>query len=104
MHSRSLRFSRASAVPRPSAPQQHVYGIRTQLTGSARSRHALRAPCAAPSDSEFEGVSGGDEAVQAALEDQLRLQLKSEVIKESIKDDMRSKVEDLKQISEEVRG
>jgi hypothetical protein len=55
------------------------------------------------SESEFEGV-GGDEAVQTALEEQLRLQLTSEVIKESIKDDLRSKVEDIKQIGEEVRA
>lgn len=66
--------------------------------------HRGAAPRASPSDSEFEGVAAGDEDVQRALEDQLRLQLKSEAIKESIKEDLRSKVEDLKQISEELQA
>lgn len=47
-------------------------------------------------------MPAGDAELQAAIEDQLRLQLKAEVIKESIKDDLRSKVEEMKQMGEEV--
>jgi hypothetical protein len=81
---------------------ERLHGTGRSSTASARPLWSRSAVRASPLDSEFEGVSGGDEAVQAAIEEQLRLQLKSEVIKEGIKDDMRSKVEDIKQISEEV--
>lgn len=76
--------------------------VTRRLSASWLVRCPRRVHASSPSDPEFEGVAG-DEAVQAALEDQLRLQLRSEVIKESIKEDLRSKVEDIKQISEEVR-
>jgi hypothetical protein len=100
MHALSLAWA-----PRPqaAAPAGRAPGPRSLQPPRRRGCGPAR-PHASPSDSEFEGVPGGDEELQRALEDQLRLQLKSETIKESIREDLRSKVEDLKSISEEVGG
>lgn len=57
-----------------------------------------------PSDSEFEGVPPGDEALQDALESTLRLQVQSETLKEGIRDGLRQKVDEARRIGEEVRG
>ncbi|KAI8468558.1 MAG: hypothetical protein J3K34DRAFT_8638 [Monoraphidium minutum] len=93
--------SRSALRPRrgPAWSERRAGSIPAPLRPRRRRRAA-----ASPSDAEFEGVTGGDEELQAAIEDQLRLQLKSETIKESIKDDLRSKVEEVKQISEELQA
>ncbi|GBF99583.1 hypothetical protein Rsub_12208 [Raphidocelis subcapitata] len=92
----------ARRVARPGGCPPPAQQLRARPARRARSTRG--APRASPSDSEFEGVPAGDEVVQAALEDQLRLQLRSETIKESIREDLRSKVEDIKQISEELQA
>jgi hypothetical protein len=55
------------------------------------------------SSAEFEGV-GGDRDLQDALVQQLRVQVESQALKEEIKEDLRERVEGLKQIGEEVRN
>lgn len=50
---------------------------------------------------EFEGV-GGDRDLQDALVQQLRVQVESQALKDEIKEDLRERVEGLKQIGEEV--
>lgn len=104
MLSRSVQF-----VTCASSAERRVASARWPSTDRIASTNLTRwkrgqGVRASPSDSEFEGVTGGDEVVQQALEEQLRLQLKSEVLKESIKEDLRSKVEDIKQISEELHA
>lgn len=103
--------SRSLSGPAGSQERECLVPIRAaarlpRLGGSGgerlRARHVARR-ARSPSDAEFEGVEG-DALVQSALEDQLRLQLKSEVIKESIRDDLRSKVEEVQKMGEEVGG
>jgi hypothetical protein len=53
------------------------------------------------SSAEFEDV-GGDRDLQDALVQQLRVQVESQALKEEIKEDLRERVEGLKQIGEEV--
>jgi len=55
------------------------------------------------SSSEFEGVEGNQD-VQDALMQQLRVQIENQTLKEEIRDDLKGKVEGIKQISDEVRG
>ena len=98
----------------PCGPRQVLAWSSIQTPAAARSLKAGHADAAlmrrrtraaaspSPSDSEFEGV-GGDAGVQDALEQQLRFRVASEEIKESIREDLRSKIEDVKQISETVR-
>ena len=62
------------------------------------------ARASSPSDSEFEGVPPGDEALQDALESTLRLQVQSETLKEGIRDGLRQKVDEARRIGEEVRA
>jgi hypothetical protein len=53
------------------------------------------------SSAEFEDV-GGDRDLQDALVQQLRVQVESQALKEEIKEDLRERVEGVKQIGEEV--
>lgn len=71
---------------------------------ACRTRHLSWGPLSASpeSTSEFEGV-GGDKDVQEALMQQLRVQVETQTLKEEIKEDLKGKVEDLKQIGEDVR-
>lgn len=50
---------------------------------------------------EFDDV-GGNKDLQEALMQQLRVQVENETLKEEIKEDLKGKVENLKQIGEEV--
>jgi hypothetical protein len=54
-----------------------------------------------PQDKEFT-PTGGNEDVQEALLEQLRLQLQNEAFKEEVKDDLKGRVERLREIEAEV--
>ena len=101
------------ALKTASAPRAGLPRAGWPVAGSFRRPvgHGSPPPArASPSDSECEGVSPGDAALQSALEEQLRLRLKDEALKESIKEDirfkveeeLRSKVDSIKQMEEEV--
>eukprot|EP00878_Enallax_costatus_P034151 GHUV01037802.1.p1 GENE.GHUV01037802.1~~GHUV01037802.1.p1 ORF type:complete len:127 (-),score=11.56 GHUV01037802.1:540-920(-) len=53
------------------------------------------------SSSEFQGV-GGDKDVQEALLQQLRVQVDTQTLKDEIREDLKGKVENIKQIGEDV--
>ena len=55
-----------------------------------------------PKDGEF-APPGGNEDVQEALLEQLRLQLQNETFKEEVKGDLKDRVERLREIEAEVR-
>lgn len=64
-------------------------------------KHILRAT---PSESsEFEGVEG-NEVLQDALMQQLRVQIETQTLKEEIKEDLKGKAEEMKQRGDEVRS
>jgi len=65
---------------------------------SDRISYVFRFPATGAS---FHGVPG-DKDLQDALMQQLRVQTESQTLKEEIQDDLKNKVEDMKQISEEV--
>jgi hypothetical protein len=66
-----------------------------------RGRLACVVRANADSSGEFEDV-GGDPDLQDALVQQLRVQVESQTLKEEIKEDLRERVEGVKQIGEEV--
>jgi hypothetical protein len=59
---------------------------------------------ATPSESsEFDGVEG-NEVLQEALMQQLRVQIETQTFKEEIKEDLKGRAEEMKQIGDEVRS
>uniref|UniRef100_A0A383V571 Uncharacterized protein n=1 Tax=Tetradesmus obliquus TaxID=3088 RepID=A0A383V571_TETOB len=77
------------------------------LWGSAQAPVGCRRRCSSivrgspEGSAEFEGV-GGDRDLQDALVQQLRVQVESQALKDEIKEDLRERVEGLKQIGEEL--
>lgn len=63
--------------------------------------HLRRLRATPDNSNEFEGV-GGDPDLQEALVEQLRVQVENQTLKDEIKEDLKERVEGLKQIGEEV--
>jgi len=69
---------------------------------STRCRRGWPAHATPNENSEFEGVEG-NEVLQEALMQQLRVQIETQTLKDEIKEDLKGKVEEMKQLGEEVR-
>lgn len=92
MHSQLLH--KVHAVSRPPLG---LHALR-----STRTRHGWPAHATPNESSEFEGVEG-NEVLQEALMQQLRVQIETQTLKDEIKEDLKGKVEEMKQLGEEVR-
>ncbi|WIA09961.1 hypothetical protein OEZ85_010173 [Tetradesmus obliquus] len=81
------------AAPWQARPVQVSVGCRRRCSSFVRG--------SPEGSAEFEGV-GGDRDLQDALVQQLRVQVESQALKDEIKEDLRERVEGLKQIGEEL--